>query len=77
MNGFIWPTPSEKKYAVRNAKSIQPTMSSMVAVAKIIEPTLLLSIPKSIKILAITGRAEIDKAVPMNNGKSQLFSDGI
>ena len=58
MSGFIMPKITENNN--------QPIISSNMAAAIIIMPTLVLNKPKSIKVRAIMGNAETAMAVPKN-----------
>jgi hypothetical protein len=51
-----------------------PMRSSIVAEEMITVPNLLFNKLRSIKILLITGRAEIERAVPINKAKGRILS---
>jgi len=59
------------------AKMDQPTMSSTVAAPTIIPPSSFFSRSRSIRILAMTGRADMDRAVHMNSPNIQNLSGEV
>jgi len=71
---LLWGSPERIRVFMMTANRNHPMRSLIVAEDIITVPILVFSKFKSIKILLITGSAEIERAVPINKAKGMRLS---